>query len=207
MSSSVPVYPLCYFAPVPWFAATMHEAHFCLSCHDPYRKQQYSSRAFIKLPNRIFPLTIPIERRSAHAPVADKRIAYQQDWQRQHWRSICTAYGAAPYFDYYSDRLAAALHQRHTWLGEHLLHLHHSLCSWLHLPVNWTPSTAWVPPDAARRDYRAAFDPSLRTLPPWFVPVPYQQVFGDFVPGLSILDLLLNVGPESRLMLQHSYRG
>lgn len=45
---------------------------------------------------------------------------------------------------------------------------------------------------------------------PAFHPVPYFQVFGlrhGFLPNLSIIDLLFNMGPESRLVLRHSIRG
>ena len=40
-----------------------------------------------------------------------------------------------------------------------------------------------------------------------FRPVPYYQVFGTrtgFIPNLSIIDLLFNLGPESRMVLKHS---
>ena len=50
---------------------------------------------------------------------------------------------------------------------------------------------------------------SYKEYDPFFEPHPYKQVFDDrhgFVPNLSILDLLFNKGPESRLVLEQSYR-
>lgn len=40
-----------------------------------------------------------------------------------------------------------------------------------------------------------------------FVPKPYYQVFAErtgFIPNLSIVDLLFNMGPESRMILKNS---
>ncbi len=41
-----------------------------------------------------------------------------------------------------------------------------------------------------------------------FTPQPYYQVFAErtgFIPNLSIVDLLFNMGPESRMILKQSY--
>ena len=53
---------------------------------------------------------------------------------------------------------------------------------------------------AAIADYREGINPKHPAPDPDFTPKPYYQVYAQkhgFLPNLSILDLLMNMGPES----------
>lgn len=55
------------------------------------------------------------------------------------------------------------------------------------------------------KDFRQTFDPGLKHLPESFEIRSYPQVFEGFTPGLSILDLLNNEGPQSTALLKASW--
>ena len=38
--------------------------------------------------------------------IREVELNFHQDWPRQHWQSIRSAYGNAPFFPYYADELA-----------------------------------------------------------------------------------------------------
>lgn len=62
----------------------------------------------------------------------------------------------------------------------------------------------------ALNDYREKIRPKVPyTFDPYFCPRPYWQVFASrhgFLPNMSIIDLLFNMGPESRIVLRDSIR-
>lgn len=202
------VFPLCYFPPIPWFvAAIREEGPLWLEVHRPYRKQQFSSRAHIRVPNRVMPLTIPVERRSAKAALHEKRISFAEDWPHQHWQALRSSYGNSPFFEFFAPELEALYQSPPTLLTELLWRSTRLSLDWLGLSLDLRVTSKLLPTEAYACDYRAAFDPSRRTLPGWFAAAPYPQTFGDFDAGLSVLDLLFNLGSESRSYLLENWRG
>lgn len=199
------VFPICYFPPVHWYVAAMRFEEIWLDGWQPYRKQQFTSRTHILTSNRVLPLTIPVERRSARAPIKEKRISYAESWQRQHWRSLVAAYSNSPYFEYYCDRFEPLFQQPFEWLIDLLWAAHEQVQEALRWEVHVTFTQAYQSVGTYGVDYRDAFDASLRQLPDWFEPVRYPQVFDGFQPGLSILDLLCNEGPQSSEIIRQSW--
>ncbi|MDE7149226.1 MAG: WbqC family protein [Bacteroidales bacterium] len=82
-------------------------------CQDErYHKQTYRNRTVILNAQGEQRLSVPVScPRGPHTKAEDVRICYDKDWQRDHWRSLCTAYNNSPYFLYYRDELEAILVQ------------------------------------------------------------------------------------------------
>ena len=156
----------------------------------------------IRASNRVLPLTIPIQRRGQRMPIRDKKISYAENWQKQHWGSLQAAFRNSPYFEYYEDQLSLFYQRKYEFLLDLNLAILEVIWQWLGLEGKIRFSQEYFPTTHYQLDLRLAFDPSGKTIPDWFRAVPYTQVFEGFVPGLSILDLLCNLGPESRKILQ-----
>lgn len=198
------IYPICYFPPIPWFSAAIQENTLLLEVHQHYRKQQFTSRTWIRASNRTLPLTVPVGKRGAKIPIKDKRISYSEKWPHQHWQSLIAAYANSPYFEFYREDLEAFFQQEFTFLPDLLLASLELTKGILQADFKVMLTEEYLLSEAYEADFRNSFDPSLQQLPDWFGAREYPQVFEGFVPGLSILDLVFNLGPESRLYLLES---
>lgn len=192
------VLPLAYFPPIPWFTAIYDQQEMLLEYCQHYRKQQISNRMYIKAVNGNLGLSIPVQRRGSRMPIKDKKISYQENWPKQHWISLCSAYRNSPYFIYYESDLEKLYTQRPVYLYEFLEEALRFCIKNLRLEITWVASSEYQESDYyGKEDLRSAFGPKPGDLPDWFEPTYYPQVFDGFQAGLSILDLLSNEGPNS----------
>ncbi|GGG37158.1 WbqC family protein [Hymenobacter glacieicola] len=201
-----------YHPPAAFFAELLGADALWLEAHDNYRKQTYRNRCLILTAQGVQPLTVPVVdgNRSEKVLTSAIEIDYRQNWVHRHWRTLQTAYGGTPYFEYYADYLHDIYVQKPLLLFDlNLLLIRFYLrCLRLRLPIHLTAeyasplSPAFVSPLAPdsvrdRRDWLTPKDlappgPDRKSVRP------YPQSFGkDFVPGLSILDLLFMQGPAA----------
>jgi len=186
---------LPYIPPVSWFAAARISPVVVLETCENYHKGSWRNRCTMMSSNGIQLLSVPlIKGKHQQKPIREVKISYEVPWQRQHWRSIKTAYGNAPFFEHYADELRPFFEKKPPFLFDLNLQWLHFLCAkwkWPLQPIfteQYFDSGQW--PLGA--DYRTAF--------PVNAALPYPQVFSDrhsFTPNLSALDLLLCCGNRS----------
>lgn len=172
-----------------------------------YRKQNYFNRMCIKTPESVLKLSIPIRKAKEYSPIRERIISYDWKWQRDHWRSLESAYRSSPYFEYYEDRIEPFFREQPEMLLDYNLRIIDKLSEMLGIELNYSLSESYQEDEAYDRDLRSDFDPKRQQAPAWFEAVAYPQVFGEeFAPDLSVLDLLFNCGPESVRILRESMK-
>jgi len=187
-----------YFAPYSWFLTALDTGNWQWEAHENYQKGGPRNRCRIATANGPLLLSIPLTGgKHQQMPIREVRIDYRQDWQRQHAQTIRSAYGRAPYYEFYADDLLAVAAQRHNFLWDYNLALTQHLIATLGLPLTLSYTSCFRGGASdKRRDVRAGHagaDNSIRQ------PTPYRQVFEErygFLPGLSILDALFCLGPS-----------
>lgn len=205
-----------YHPPLPFFSEIIGAEALRLETQEHYHKQTYRNRCLILTAQGVKPLIVPVidGNRSEKVKITDIEIDYRQNWVHQHWRTIQTAYGGTPYFEYYADYLHDIYVQKHQRLFDlNLAFLRFYLrCLRLRTSVEFTTEyfssypTTTIPSYSVDqvanevKDCRDSLTPkALVTSEPDRKSVQtYTQTFGkDFVSGLSILDLLFMQGPAA----------
>lgn len=208
-----------YFGPVQWYQKLYRYDRVLIEQHDSFIKQTYRNRCVIATTQGTQALTIPIERdngmvQASATPMKDIRISNHGKWRSEHWNALRSAYGDSPFFDYYADDLHPFFEKHWDFLLDFNLDITHTLCELLDITPSIALTDAFTAPDQYAAlptqpneqltDYRDAIRPKHPTTDPSFVPRPYYQVYQQkhgFLPNLSILDLLFNMGNESILYL------
>ena len=180
-----------YLAPVEYYTKLLAYDRVCIEQHDHYIKQTYRNRCTIAAPDGELALSIPtVKPASLKCPMCDIRISDHGNWRHLHWNAIESAYNHTPFFEYYKDDFRPFYEKKYEFLADFNEELCHLVCSLIDIqPVMERTS-----------EYKTGFAPD-------FSPQPYYQVFQErlgFLPNLSIIDLLFNMGPESLLVLQQS---
>ena len=188
-----------YFPDILSMAAMIQADSVLLERWDNYQKQSYRNRMYIGTANGSLLLNIPVRHTGTggHKKTADALIETNFNWQRQHWRSLVIAYRTSAFFEFYEDDLYPLFHQEH----ENLLNLNKAsiscVCEMLDITLDFNDTTAYYQKPENIKDFR--FLANAKRKPKIELPR-YRQVFEEkngFIPYLSVLDIIFNLGPES----------
>jgi len=163
--------------------------------------------------------------------IKDVKLSNHGDWQRMHWYSIESAYNSSPYFEYYADDLKPFFEKTERWLFDFNEEIREKVCELIGIDRNCEVSETYLrdvipvradilknlsdsvsgeitvePEIGGLVDLRNVLQPKSNVITELGKDIikPYYQVFDrkfGFIPNLSILDLLFNMGPETILYL------
>ena len=182
-----------YFGPVQWYQKLQRYDHVLIEQCDSYQKQTYRNRCLIAATQGVQALTVPV------STDGDKvRISDHGNWRHLHWQALQSAYGDSPFFEYYEDDLRPFFTERWELLYDYNEAIRQTMCSLLDIHPQVALTTDYVA--QADNDFRNVIVPKHPLPDADFHPRPYYQVYEQkhgFLPNLSVLDLLFNMGPES----------
>ena len=192
-----------YFAPIRYYSKLTSYPEIYIEQHENFVKQTYRNRTVILGANGPISLIVPVEKgRAQKIKIKDLRIAYDEEWQRNHWRTIFSAYNSSPFFEYYADDIEPFFQKKHGFLFDFNQQITETILEALDIETNFilTDDFEQIPDNCL--NFREQISPKLHLIQPdpHFIAQPYTQVFSEkfgFISDLSILDLLFNEGPSS----------
>jgi hypothetical protein len=196
---------LFYLPPIEYFVATLGFEEIQIDQTERFQKQTLRNRTNILLANKVEVLSVPVTGSNKKQLYKEVKIDYNQKWKNVHLRGIQSAYGKAPFFEYFYPYFDQIYEKNLTFLFDLNLDL---LTVCLKLLSVKTKLKLVTESDSAQEsiDLRGIINTKVEfTQRDIMTPYVYPQMFGlDFVPNLSILDLLFCMGPESLQVLRHS---
>ena len=188
-----------YFGPIQWYQKLYRADEAWIEQHEHFIKQTYRSRCIIATTQGTQALTVPVERDLLNSQsIKDIRISDHGNWRHLHWNALQSAYGESPFFEYYEDDLRPFFEKRWTFLFDFNEAIREKICELLDITPVVRFTERYVSTHAS--DYREAINPKHPAPDPDFQPRRYYQVYEakhGFLPNLSIVDLLFNMGPEA----------
>lgn len=200
-----------YNAPLQYFTKLLLDVPVVIDAYEQYVKQTYRNRCLIYSADGAMSLSIPVNYSStAKEKMRDIKISYQTNWVHLHWNAIVSAYNSTPFFEYYRDDFERVYYKKPMFLLDFNNDLLATTLKYLKIndKVNLTQSTAFVDNTGNDiLDYRTIISPKKQQNDPLYRSINYYQIFSvkqGFLDNLSVLDLLFNMGNESKLILQNS---
>ena len=185
-----------YFGPISCWKQIINST-ILWDVHQNYIKQTYRNRTFIHSANGLQKLTVPVKHSKIKFSMLEAKIDNSIAWQKNHWRSIESAYSSSPFFEFYKDSLEKIYIKEYIYLTKFNFDIIKLILEWTEIEMKSELS----------KDYKIGYENSLDLRKDMenkkyscSENLKYRQVFSDkngFLNDLSIIDLIFNEGPNS----------
>ena len=216
---------------IPWkgyFDLISFVDEFVIYDEVQYTKNDWRNRNQIKTPNGLQWLTIPVGSNLSRK-ICEVSLP-ENNWRVKHWKTIEMNYKKAQYFKDVAEWLEPLyVDNQDTWLSDFNACLIRHICEYIGIQTKIRDSrsidtetgqtkrlveickelagTQYVSGQAARSYLDVGLFEQESIDISWFsydnFPQ-YEQLWGEFEHNLSIIDVLFNCGPDSKLQLRHT---
>ena len=193
-----------YFPSISHFVI-LANSEVIFEIEDNYQKQTYRNRTYLYGPNGKQLLSVPMihTKTDGHQKFKDVRIETNFNWQKQHWKTIETAYRTSPFFEFYEDEIHPIFEKKHSFLMDLNFETIELISDCLQFENNFTKTTSYHKNSENIADHRNLANVKNKNLESFDK---YVQVFSEkhgFINDLSVLDLLFNEGPNTITYLEN----
>lgn len=170
-----------------WAEVLQTDEQVSLCTHHTFQKQSSLSQCEIMTTSGRLKLSIPTIKNTRKGWYKDVQIDHSTKWQIEHWRSIESAYLKSPFFLYYGYKIEPIFLSENKYLLDYNILLSEILCTCLKVDkINLNDKNTYT------------FQKQTRLIKSDHT---YPQVFDTRLPfesNLSLLDVLFNLGPETK---------
>ena len=190
-----------YWPNLHYFFYVLNASIINIEQFDNYSKQSYRNRTQILSANGVLNLSIPIKKNKSEKVINSIEISYKEDWQKNHWRAITSAYKNSPYFDFFEEDLKVFYSNKYNLLIDYNTDQLKFIIKVLKQKKNIQLTKQYESNPESVIDLRTIIHPKQSYLSDKLLAnkldQSYYQTFENkisFTPNLSILDLLFNKG-------------
>lgn len=171
---------------------------------ETFPKQTYRNRCEIMTTAGKTSLVVPVTKpQGNHTLTNNIEICYREPWNRNHWKTLQSGYRSSPFFSFYTDIIQALFESREILLVTHNHNILKTISGLIGIDPSVEFTNDYLKEPQGLLDLRTKFSP--KSYRPLFEFPRYPQVFEykyGFMPDLSILDLLFNLGPDAGKYLE-----
>ena len=217
-----------YF-PYPGFFHKLAMSDVFVIMDDVQYDKRYTNRNVILDPHGPTRLTVPINKKDKFSANMSVEINNEMPWAEYHWKKMRMCYANAKYFNLYSDYFEDLYKRQWDMLFELDLETMKKVMEWLEIRIPIIKeSELHVRGEGTRRlinvckaigadtyvsgrggrnylDEQLFESNSVKLEYQDYSPSPYAQRFTKtFIPDLSIIDMIANLGPSAQTLLKQS---